>query len=269
MGGLDPVAVVVPCYNEASRLRPQLLLDFAARHSWARLILVDDGSTDGTPAVLEALRRGLPERIEVCRLPRNSGKAEAVRQGFSLAFARGARAVGLLDADLSAPPECIAPMREILSGGETRIVLGSRVKMLGRHIERRVARHVVGRVFASLVSWGLGLPVYDTQCGAKLFLVTPALKQVIGFPFQTTWVFDVEVLARFLWLSRLDPACPPLAQTCVEHPLAEWVDRGGSKVGLAGFLRSGVEFVGLLRLLRARNLPAAYRANLLAGGGTP
>jgi glycosyltransferase involved in cell wall biosynthesis len=79
-----PVLVlIVPCDNEAARLTPQAFADFAAANPSARLLFVDDGSTDGTCGVLEQLKASAPGSIDVTRLPSRQGKGEAVRRGHA------------------------------------------------------------------------------------------------------------------------------------------------------------------------------------------
>jgi hypothetical protein len=69
--------------------------------------------------------------------------------------------------------------------------------MLGRDIRRSAFRHYAGRLFATFASLQLRLPVYDTQCGAKIFRATPEVVALFGRPFRLRWCFDVEVLSRF------------------------------------------------------------------------
>jgi glycosyltransferase involved in cell wall biosynthesis len=235
--------VVVPCYNEASRLRPDLFREFVQATPAVSLLLVDDGSTDATAAVLEDLRGARPESIDVLRLSPNRGKAEAVRRGMLEALEGGARYVGYWDADLATPLDAVVGFREALEANPAiEILMGSRVKLLGRKIERRAARHYLGRVFATFASLTLRLPVYDTQCGAKMFRSTETLREVLSRPFEARWIFDVELLARFLRL-RGRPEGPPEHQPIQEYPLPVWIDVLGSKIRPADWARAAVDLL--------------------------
>ena len=189
--------VVVPCYNEAARLDLAAFAAFLEHSDGVALLLVDDGSTDETPRVLERLRAAHPKRIAVLGLGANVGKAEAVRRGVKLALSRGPALVGYWDADLATPLEAIVDFRTVLAQRpEVVLVMGSRVALLGRQIRRSWKRHFLGRAFATAASLILGLTVYDTQCGAKLFRVTRQTAALFDRPFRARWIFDVEILAR-------------------------------------------------------------------------
>jgi len=125
------------------------------------------------------------------------------------------------------------------------VVLGSRVKLLGRSIERHAWRHYLGRVFATLVSEMLRLPVYDTQCGAKLFRSTPELRRILAEPFGTAWLFDVEILARLIGQSPGGTAA--VERYLYELPLDEWRDVPGSKLTRAAYVRAATSIFQLYR----------------------
>ena len=170
-----------------------------------------------------------PSRIDVLDLQPNSGKAEAVRNGFSRALAAGeVDLIGFWDADLATPLEEIPRFAEIL---ETRpdvdMVFGSRVQLMGRTIERKALRHYFGRILATMVSNTLSMPIYDSQCGAKLFRVTDELLRAIAEPFFSGWVFDVELIAR---LKREYAAKGvDVSSRIYEQPLRLWREVDGSK----------------------------------------
>jgi glycosyltransferase involved in cell wall biosynthesis len=246
------LTVVVPCYDEAERLRPGAFVRACQATPGLHFLFVDDGSRDGTLALLRELAARAPERLAVLALPGNRGKAEAVRAGLLEAFARGHDYVGWWDADLATPLDEIARFVAALeTAPEREIVFGARVRMLGRAIERSAQRHALGRVFAAAASQALGLPVYDTQCGAKLLRATPALAALFAEPFASGWVFDVELLARLIRARRREGR--PAADAVLELPVLAWQDVPGSKVGPADFVR------GLVELLRIRR-------RYLAGG---
>jgi dolichyl-phosphate beta-glucosyltransferase len=229
------VSLVVPCYNEAKRLNTASYLSFLENEQNTRLLFVDDGSADGTVSVLEAICREHEDGAGILRMTRNRGKAEAVRQGVNYALEHDpAAVVGFWDADLATPLNSVARLHRVLQDDpKIEMVFGSRVKLLGRQVDRRATRHYLGRVFATMVSAMLRLPIYDTQCGAKLFRVTPELRKVFSQPFLSKWVFDVEILARYLNLYGRDTK--RLESAIYEYPLETWVDVRGSKVRASDF----------------------------------
>ncbi|MGI8958476.1 MAG: glycosyltransferase [Bryobacteraceae bacterium] len=228
--GERPVSLVVPCYNEALRLDVQRFRQYFAENSDARILFVNDGSTDGTHRVLEQVRSGHEHCVEILRCGKNKGKAEAVRLGLTYALDNFQQEIlGYWDADLATPLDSVSHFLTVLdSRPEIEMVFGSRVKLLGRCVERRPMRHYLGRVFATFVSQMLDLPIYDTQCGAKLFRVTPKIRQIFAEPFLSKWVFDVEIIARYLKLYGNNPK--RLEQIIYEYPLETWIDIPGSKV---------------------------------------
>lgn len=247
-GDTRRIVLVVPCYNEAARLDDERLLTLLDEPG-VDLLFVDDGSTDGTGARLATLAARAPGRVRVVSLPRNAGKGEAVRAGMRQALADGAIITGYLDADLSAPPaEVLRVLRALLADPHIEAALGSRVLLLGRRIERRPLRHYLGRVFGTAASLVLDAPIYDTQCGAKVFRAGPALDAALRTPFSSSWAFDVELLGRLL---RGGPGAPALPLAAViEVPLHEWRDVGGSKLGPAAMARAAVDLVKIRRSLR-------------------
>ena len=249
-GGLLRVTVVVPCYNEEARLPEAVYTSWLATDaSHARLLFVDDGSRDETLRVLRRICDAAPAgRAGVLPLGTNVGKAEAVRRGLlhvlkgadnpSSGSASPPDVVGFWDADLATPLPAIAQLTDVLQVDPSiAMVFAARVALLGRHIQRSPLRHYLGRCFATLASLTLDLTIYDTQCGAKLFRVSPTLRTVVAAPFLTGWVFDCEMLARFAALhagGRASGAAggAALAETIYEFPLDEWVDVAGSKLRL-------------------------------------
>lgn len=237
--------VVVPCHNESARLDLDLFRTYAKAHVHVRFLLVDDGSSDDTADKLAELAASVPGSFEVLALTPNRGKGEAVRAGLRHVL-RDADVVGYWDADLATPLSMIDVFHDALRDRpELSIVMGARVKLLGRDVDRPWTRHVFGRVAATAASALLQLPVYDTQCGAKLLRVDPQLTQVLSRPFLTRWAFDVELLQRWLKLHAL-----PLGEVerrILEVPLPSWHDVRGSKVTPLDMARAPLD---LLRIWR-------------------
>ena len=236
--------VVVPCYNEASRLEPNAFVQAIARDPALAFVMVDDGSSDGTATILEELAKKAPERIDVVVLERNVGKAEAVRRGVLRAFELGAEIAGYWDADLATPLSYISEFATLLGKDDVVMVAGSRVRMLGHRIERSAIRHYIGRGFGTLAALALGLPVYDTQCGAKLFKTTAAIQSAFESPFTLRWAFDVELLARLL-ARETEVGDIEVERQCIEFPLEEWRDAPGSKITVRQLPKIALEIAKL------------------------
>jgi glycosyltransferase involved in cell wall biosynthesis len=232
------VAVVIPCYNEAKRLQVNKFKEYCDPDRSHRFVFVNDGSRDTTLQVILGLQRDHPQHCSYIDLPQNLGKAEAVRRGLLSAFDANPDFAGYWDADLATPLEAIPSFCELLeSRTGIEMVFGARVRLLGRSIKRSPLRHYLGRVFATAASLTLGLPIYDTQCGAKLFRVCPLVRSLFQQPFMTRWLFDVEIIARLIQACRRNNLRPPEDLIC-EFPLQTWNDVAGSKVKPLDFFKS-------------------------------
>jgi glycosyltransferase involved in cell wall biosynthesis len=249
------IAIVVPCYNEAERLDTGAFERFAASHPAVRFVLVNDGSRDATGERLAQMHARAPDAFDVLDLPRNGGKAEAVRNGMLRAFEQGCDLAGYWDADLATPLAEIPRFSDVLARvPDVLVVFGARVRLLGRSIARHAVRHYLGRVFATTASLLLRLPIYDTQCGAKLFRVTPLTRALFAQPFEVGWTFDVELIARLIRIRRqLGQA--DAARLIYELPLETWQDVAGSKVRALDFARALLEMLRVYRRYLRRGAP--------------
>jgi dolichyl-phosphate beta-glucosyltransferase len=244
------VVIVIPCFNEAQRLCTEDLFAFAQRWPYGKFLFVDDGSTDSTLAVLSALQERRPAQVEILQLPRNVGKAEAVRQGMLRSFQSSPEYVGFWDADLATPLDAIPLFERVLQDRpEIEIVLGARISLLGRDIERSPTRHYLGRIFATVVAVTLGLKVYDSQCGAKLFRNTEVVRTVFQDAFLSRWILDVEILSRFMKLKQTNPDSA-VEGSLYELPLPRWHDISGSKLRLKDFIRAIYDIMRIHRSVK-------------------
>ena len=109
---------------------------------------------------------------------------------------------------------------------------GARVNLLGRQVRRNIVRHYIGRTFATLAAATLQLPIYDTQCGAKLFRLNDSCRSIFSTKFCTRWVFDVEIIARLI-AARRGTQQLQAQDVIYEQPLTHWHEVKGSKLNLA------------------------------------
>jgi glycosyltransferase involved in cell wall biosynthesis len=191
---LPPFSVAIPCYNEAARIGGTVreTLDYlAAQSPDAELIVVNDGSTDSTAAIVRKALAGAKVKTQLLENFPNRGKGAAVRSGLLAAT----KPIGLFfDADLSTPLSEIPKVIEPIARGDVDVAFGSRAvdrKLIGVHQPWR--REQAGRVFNFIVRIATRMPFWDTQCGFKAFrldVCRPILEKAhtIGF------AFDVELL---------------------------------------------------------------------------
>jgi glycosyltransferase involved in cell wall biosynthesis len=242
----DPfLSVVIPAYNEALRLGSTLekVSQFLRTRNYpTELILVDDGSSDETPRLLEEARCRSPF-VRVFRNQPNRGKGYSVRRG--VLEARG-ELVLFTDADLSAPIEEANKLIAALETQQADAAIGSRAlerRLIG--IRQPFYRDLSGRVFNLFVRFFTGLEIHDTQCGLKLFRRATTrrafeLQRVEGFGFDPELLFLIQRLGGKV----------------VEVPV-RWNDNPATKVH---FLRDSSRMFLDLVLLRCRALGGKYRA---------
>ncbi|HEY5036952.1 MAG TPA: dolichyl-phosphate beta-glucosyltransferase [Chthoniobacterales bacterium] len=233
------LAVIVPAYNEAARLNetlPKMISYLEANRPSSELLVVDDGSTDGTAEVAEAIVRhhtSLPARV--LRSAQNHGKGHAVRTGL---LASSAPIALFSDADLSTPISELPKIVEPIETGKYDLVFGSRAldrKLIGHRQPWR--REQGGRLFNGLVRLTTGLPFADTQCGFKAFRMS-ALRPIIERATVNGFGFDVELL--FL--------AQKTGLRLLEQPV-RWDHSEGSKVHI---VRDSLRMLGEVLALRSR-----------------
>ena len=230
--------IIIPCFNEEHRLNVAAFRQFRAQLHDVRFLFVNDGSKDTTGHLLADLKCSDENRFSVLDLKKNRGKGEAIRQGVLATANSRLDYFGFWDADLATPLDAIPMFIDLAeSRPAIQMVIGARVKLLGRTIERRAIRHYIGRIFATVVSTILELDVYDTQCGAKLFRSSSAMYALFREPFSSRWIFDVEILARLI-KHRRGTDLPQAKDMIYEFPLVEWRDIPGSKLTWHDFIRA-------------------------------
>jgi dolichyl-phosphate beta-glucosyltransferase len=194
----EKTCIIIPCYNEELRLKKNVFTNFLEKEESIHICFTNDGSADKTIQVLNEIKDKHPDKIFIIDLKTNVGKAEAVRLSCMQLSEQQNQFdyIGYFDADLATP---LNQIRLLIEGFNKKkdavLIMGSRVRRLGTSINRNPIRHYLGRIFATCVSILLNIPVYDSQCGAKI-LRASAINDIFKEPFISKWIFDVEILMR-------------------------------------------------------------------------
>jgi dolichyl-phosphate beta-glucosyltransferase len=240
---MTAISVIIPAYNEECRLPAYLrtILDYLGQQpSSFEVIVVDDGSSDGTAAVVERFRAE-NGGVRLIALPSNMGKGYAVKTG--MLNASGELRL-FTDADGATPITELERLKKELAEGADVAVASRAFQNGSTTVQSRLHRKLIGNMFNFIVRVCAVGGIRDTQCGFKLFTADSAntvfsLQTIKGFGF------DVEVL----YLSRKK------GYRIVEVPV-NWTDVTGSKVRL--FRDSCRMFRDVLQI-RINDLTGAYR----------
>jgi len=188
------LSIVIPCYNEEQRLPrtiEQIHRYLDGKNASYELVLVDDGSADGTRLIMDAAAvRHSAVRVEA--LPHNRGKGRALAVGVQAA---SGDEILLTDADLSTPIEELDKLQAALNNG-AGVAIGSRALRASRvEISQPIYRVLMGKAFNLIVQAVLLPGIWDTQCGFKLFRADVAHKVFAGLTTDG-FGYDPEVLFR-------------------------------------------------------------------------
>jgi glycosyltransferase involved in cell wall biosynthesis len=236
------LSIVIPAYNESARIEAALssVLACVASRAWdAEILVVDDGSSDDTPAIIQRWMSTHP-RLHLIQNPGNRGKGYSVRNGL---LQSAGDIVLFTDADLSAPIEEAERLIEAIDNGAD-VAIGSRwLDKQKQTIHQPIYRRFFGRCFNWVTRKVIGLPFKDTQCGFKAFKRDAA--QTI-FRLQTIerWGFDPEIL----FIAR------KLKYTIVEVPVT-WGHDERSRIS---YLKDGLQMLQEMGQIRTNSLRGRY-----------
>ncbi|MDO9262826.1 MAG: glycosyltransferase [Desulfosalsimonadaceae bacterium] len=222
--------LVIPHYRDTDRLKPYLADLMATLPDWVTIQVSDDGSGAAGFRKLELLMeqarkerllsRNGPEILAPVTLGKNQGKGAAVLAGWRQSSTEDFLAFVDADGAVSASELLRALMHMRAAADRLGVLIGSRIKMAGHKVERRLIRHLGGRVFATSVSLISGLAIYDTQCGLKI--LRRDVYEAVSLHMRTAgFAFDVELLMLATRLGFM-----------IEEFPVDWQDIPGSKISL-------------------------------------
>jgi dolichyl-phosphate beta-glucosyltransferase len=238
------ISIIIPAYDEQVRLPDTLrrIADYLRQSDWSfqEILIVDDGSRDGTAAAAEEFASRHPN-VQVLRNPGNRGKGYSVRHGMLKATGEWRL---FSDADLSTPIEELAKLWNVVAQGKYPVAIGSRAvdrSLIGVHQPGH--RETMGRVFNRVMRAATGLAISDTQCGFKLFRADVAQE-----------VFSRQLLERFGFDAEVLYIADRRGYGIAEVPV-RWNHVDGSKVGMM----TGLHAFGELLEIRLNSLRGKYR----------
>lgn len=244
-------AVLIPAYNEAATVRDIVCRSLGQCN---QVMVIDDGSTDGTADMLE----GLP--ITLIRHAQNQGKGASLLEGLALLCQQGVSAVITLDADGQHAPEDIPRFIEAFQSSDSALVIGSRLHE--RH-KFPADRYRANRIANFWISWAAGVRIDDSQSGYRLYPCSGLHELLQGVVGSHHFVFESEILidaarrdVRFVYV----PIAAVYSQTARKSHFRPVLDilRIARMVALKLITR-GFCLRGLVALLRHRDIQHSLR----------
>lgn len=244
MSDLSAKAIVIPAFNEIRTIRD------VAQRALAQLptvIVVDDGSTDGTASALDGLA------VVVVRNGANLGKAASLRAGAEEAIRLGAVAIITLDGDGQHRPEDIPRLLEAHAAAPDRLVIGSRLHAKG---EIPTARYRANRFANFWISWAAGYPIVDSQSGFRIYPAWLFSKVRVNSGKASSFVFESQILIEAARLG-VQAICVPVQTSYSAHARASHfrpvVDIARiTRMVAWSLITRGLYLPGLLRSLRRK-----------------
>jgi glycosyltransferase involved in cell wall biosynthesis len=242
------LSIVIPAYNEAARIDLTLerVMSCVAAQGWdAEVLVIDDGSTDTTPQIVERWMQDHP-RLHLVKNDGNRGKGYSVRNGLLQA---AGEVVMFTDADLSAPMEEAERLMAALADGAD-VAIGSRWMDKARQtIHQPLYRRFFGRCFNWVTRTVMGLPFKDTQCGFKAFK-RPAAQVIFRLQRIERWGFDPEIL----FIAR------KLGYEVREVPVT-W---GHDERSRMSYLKDGMKMLEEMAIIRGNSVAGRYDEDIAA-----
>jgi glycosyltransferase involved in cell wall biosynthesis len=253
------LSILMPAYNEASSIAENVCETVATMKLLGtefEILVVDDGSLDGTHAAASNALRACPDHVRVVRCTRNEGKGNALICGTL--YSRG-EYVAFLDADMDLHPEQLGSFFEIMQARGADAVIGSKFHPDSK-VEYPPLRRVYSFFYYMLVRTLFGLPVRDTQTGIKLFK-RAVLDRVLPRILVKRFAFDLELLANV----------HHFGYRIVEAPVTVNFQRVCSRVRLGAVWNVFLDTLAIfyrMRILHYYDRPERTQANLERVSGT-
>lgn len=230
--------IIIPCYNEAKRLRLDEFTSFLDTHKNHLICFVNDGSSDNTLEVLNRFQKTNPKQIYIYDMPKNGGKAAAVRAGVKYMLrATQVQSIGFLDADLATGFDDYLHLEKTLKNEKARFVLGSRKLIQNNDIQRSFLRNVFSKTMGMFIRSIIGMDIKDTQCGAKVFDRYCA-EVIFEDAFISKWLFDVEMLLRVKQMYQTN-----VLDFVKEVAIKKWDEVEGSHISLKDSLKFPIKLI--------------------------
>ncbi len=222
------LGLAIPCFNESQRI-DFAYFDILSRISEIQLFFIDDGSIDSTGDLLKKLSFQNSDKMFVLTNNTNMGKTKSIIKCWRQIIDRDLTHIGFLDADgATSLDDVIRIVSLIETKNSFDAIWGSRVKLSGRKIDRKLVRHILGRLIHLSTKQLYKQEIYDTQAGIKVFKITEDLKKVVlSGVFKSKWFLELELLC-LLEKNKV-------VLKIWEEPLNNWNDVPGSKIKLRNF----------------------------------